>query len=134
VFEDGIRPRYPVELGEELAFRLQLLDDRLDHEVAVREVGEVCCQRQARERCVALVLRQAPLLHPAREVALDRRASPLGEGRLDLAPNGVMPRDDRNLRDARAHRSQPDDSYSHAHDPMRRGDSRTIRHALVTLV
>ena len=33
--------RDPVELGEQLALRLELLDDRLDHEVAVREVADV---------------------------------------------------------------------------------------------
>ena len=32
-------PRDPVELGEQLALRLELLDDRLDDEIAVGEVG-----------------------------------------------------------------------------------------------
>jgi hypothetical protein len=39
--ENGIRATAPLELAEERAFGLQLLDDRLDHEVAVREPGHI---------------------------------------------------------------------------------------------
>ena len=38
-------PADPLELGEERLLRLELLDDRLDHEVAVGEVGELGRQR-----------------------------------------------------------------------------------------
>jgi hypothetical protein len=49
---------------EELALRGELLDDRLDHEVAVGEVAEVGRRLEASERGVALVLRALGLFPP----------------------------------------------------------------------
>ena len=62
--EHGVGPADPVELGEELALRLQLLDDRLDHEVAVGEVVELGGQGQPADRLVPRRLRRAGLSRP----------------------------------------------------------------------
>ena len=61
-------PGHPVELGEELALGLELLDDRLDHEGAVREVGDFGGERQPGGRLVALHPPLALLLGGAAEV------------------------------------------------------------------
>ena len=66
------------------------------------------------ERRVALVARQALLLDGASEVALDRRASALRELHRHLAADRLVPGGDADLRDARAHRSEPDDADFHA--------------------
>jgi len=47
----------PLELGEEGPLRVQFLHDRLDHEITVRQVGELGRRDQAGDRSVALVLR-----------------------------------------------------------------------------
>ena len=61
----------PVELGEGLALRLELLDDRLDHEIAVGEVRELGRERQPADRGVALLGRHLPFLDGTAEVVLD---------------------------------------------------------------
>ena len=69
--EHGVRAADPVELGEELPLRAELLDDRLDHEVAVGEVGEVGREREPRDGVVARALLELPLLDLAREEVAD---------------------------------------------------------------
>ena len=73
-------------------------------------------QRQPAERGVALVRVSAPSRLRV-EVALDRRASALRELQRHLAADRVVARRDADLRDARAHRSEPDDADSRAGDP-----------------
>ena len=107
--EHGVGPADPVELGEELPLRLELLDDRLDHEVAVGEVVELGRQRQPPDRRVARALLQLPLLDLAREEVRDPAARLLGQLERDLAADGVHARLDAELRDPGAHRAQPDD-------------------------
>jgi hypothetical protein len=53
--EDRVRCDEPVELGEHLPLRLELLDDRLDHEVAPGQVGEVGRVRQSPESSIPLL-------------------------------------------------------------------------------
>ena len=53
--EDRVGPHEAVELGEHLALRLELLDDRLDHEIAVGQVGEL-----GREATAGRASRRAP--------------------------------------------------------------------------
>ena len=60
-----------LQLGEQLALRLELLDDRLDHEVAAGEAGELGREREVGRGRVARVLRQLPLLDLAREEVRD---------------------------------------------------------------
>ena len=48
-----------VELGEDLALDGLVLHDRLDHELAVGQVGEIGGERQLRQRGVAIALRSA---------------------------------------------------------------------------
>ena len=90
-------------------FGLELLDDRLDHDVAVGERREVGRQReQADVEGVDLAL-----LDLAREEVVDAAARRLPQLVGHLATDGLEARLDRKLRDARAHRPQPDDSDLH---------------------
>jgi len=107
--QDRLRLDDPVQRGKECALGLQLLDDRLDHEVAPAEVCDVSGQPEPPERRVALVLREPSLLDAARQVVLDRRAAPLAELLGDLAADGLEAGLDAELRDTGAHRAQPDD-------------------------
>ena len=100
-----------VERGEQLLLRLDLLDDRLDDEVAAGEVAQIRRDPQPAECRVHLVLRQSTLLDPAREIALDRRAALLGELVRDLAPDRFDPCLHADLGDSRTHRPEAD----HAH-------------------
>ena len=115
--EHGVRTRDAVELGEQLPLRLELLDDRLDHEIAVREVGEVRREREPRKCRVALVGPHPSLLDASAQVALDRRAPPFGELQRDLPADGVVPCRDGDLRDPRPHRPEPHDADLHGRDP-----------------
>ncbi len=108
--ENGIGPADPVELGEELALRLQLLDDRLDHEVAVRKVVELGRQREPPDRLVARALLQLALLDLAREEVRDPAVRLLGQLERHLPADGVHACLDAELRDPGAHRAQPDDT------------------------
>ena len=71
--------------------QLELLERRLDHEVTVGKIGEVCRERQASERRVALVPGEAALFDATGEVTLDRRAPALPELGLDFAPDRLEP-------------------------------------------
>ena len=83
--ENCVRPDDAVELGEDLALRLELLDDRLDHEVALREVGELGREAQPPERRVTLLGRGLALL--------DRRGR--RSARSSHAPSRRAPRSPR---------------------------------------
>jgi hypothetical protein len=107
--EHCVGPADPLELGEKLPLRTKLLDDRLDHDLAVRERREVCRQReQADVEGVDLAF-----LDLARQEVLDAAAGRLPQLVGHLAAHGLETRLDRKLRDARAHRPQPDDSDLH---------------------
>ena len=69
--EDGVRAADPLELGEELPLRLELLDDRLDHDVAVGEVAELGRQREPAHGGISLDLLEQSLLGLAREEVPD---------------------------------------------------------------
>ena len=71
----------PLELGEELPLRLELLDDRLDHEVAVGEVAELGRQREPAHRVVARRLLELPLVDLAGEEVADPLARLLAPAR-----------------------------------------------------
>ncbi len=108
--EDRVRPRDPVELGKGLPLRPELLDDRLDHEIAVGEILELGREGQSRERGVPLLGGHLPLLDRAAEVVLDRPAGALAQLVAHLAADRLVPGLGRNLRDSGAHRAEPDDS------------------------
>ena len=65
--EHRIRTADARELGEELLLGGELLDDRLDDEVAVGEIGELSRRRQERE----VERLDLSLLHLAREEVAD---------------------------------------------------------------
>ena len=106
--EHGVGAADPVELREELLLRRELLDDRLDHEVAVREVGQLGRERESSDRLVARGLLELPLLDLAREEVADPVARLLGELHADLAADRVEAGFDAELRDPGAHRAEPD--------------------------
>ena len=55
-----------VEVAKDGALHFEVLDDRLDHEVAVGEVAQFGRRRDAREDCVGLFARCACPSRPAR--------------------------------------------------------------------
>ena len=117
----GVRRQHRVptadalELGEELALRAEFLHDRLDDEVAVGEVGELGRRREERE----VERLDLALLDLARQEVADAVACALPEVGGHLQPDGLDPRFDAELRDARAHGPQADDSDFHRRDPNR---------------
>ena len=73
--EDRVRTHDPLELGEERVLGVEILDDRLDHEVAVRKGGELGREgRAAREPPTARRSSFAPCRPSAGESARSDRA------------------------------------------------------------
>ena len=108
--QDCLRPNDAVELGEGLPLRLELLDDRLDHQIAVGEIRELGRERQPADRGVALLGCHLPLLDRTAEVVLDRPAGTLAELLAHLAAHGLEAGLGRDLRDPRSHRPETDHS------------------------
>src|SRR4029453_3276515 len=96
---------------------LRLLDERLDREVAVGEVGELGREREAAERRVAFVGSRIALLYRTPDVVLDRPAGAFAKVVADLAADRLEARLGRDLRDPGAHRAQADDSHPTNHTP-----------------
>ena len=101
-----------VERGEQLALGADLLDDRLDHELAAGQRGEIGREREARERGVALVLAAQALLDAPREARLDARARALERGIVDIAADHLAAALQQHLGDARPHRAESDDAHA----------------------
>ena len=74
------------------------------------EVGELGREREPRDGGVALRLLELSLLDLAGEEVLDPVARPLAELRRHLAADGLEAGLDAELRDAGAHRAEPDDA------------------------
>ena len=108
--EHGSRVADPFELDEERALRAELLHDRLDHEVARREVGEVGRRRQAPERGLALVLRLLSLFDLPGEKVADPPRGGVGEVCRHLPADDLEAGFDPDLRDSGPHRAEADDS------------------------
>jgi hypothetical protein len=87
---------------------LQLLDDRLDDEVAAREVGERRRRREARERGLPLLRRHPLLIHLPLEEVGDARGRRVSELVGHLAPDDLVTGLDGQLRDPAAHGAQAD--------------------------
>src|SRR5207244_9400721 len=98
-----------IELRERLTLELEIFENCLDDEIAVREVGEVRRQRQARKRRIALRFPEPALLDSARKVTLDGRAAPLTELFIDLTPDGLESGLNAHLCNPGPHRPEPDD-------------------------
>ena len=111
--EDRVRADDPLELGEELELRVELLDDRLDHEVAVREVGELGRQRRATPSADS---RSSAVIVLLVDLALEEVRDPLARLRAelvrDLAADGLVAGLDGQLRDPGAHGAETDDADS----------------------
>ncbi len=125
--EDGVPPAEALELDEQRALRLELLDDRLDHEVAVDELGHLGRRPQPPERGVARVLRELALLDLAREEVPDALGRGLAQLVADLPPDDVEAGLDRDLRDPGPHRPETDDTdppYVHGRRIYREGRAR----------
>ena len=102
-------PQTPLELGEELLLRGELLDDRLDHEVAAGEIRELGRQREPPTRRRG-VCSSCPFSTLRVRKCVDPVARLLCELDGDLAADGVEAGLDAELRDTRAHRAQADDA------------------------
>ncbi len=90
-----------------LELRVELLDDRLDHEIAVREVGELRRQRKQSQRRFTLARSHPLLVHLALEEVRDPLLRLRAERIRDLATDGLVARFDCQLRDPGAHGTEP---------------------------
>ena len=105
--EDRIGANDPLELVEEIELRAELLDDRLDHEITVREVGELRRQRKQSQRRFTLARGHPLLVHLALEEVRDPLLRLRAERIRDLATDGLIARFDCQLRDPGAHGTEP---------------------------
>jgi hypothetical protein len=112
--EDRGRRQDAVELAEELALDVEVLERGLDHELAAGKVGELSGEREAPEGRVLLVLREAFLLDPAREVVVDAPARGLAELERHIAADDLETGLEADLRNPGTHRAEPD--YADASD------------------
>ncbi len=106
--EDRIGTADPVQIREESELRLELFDDRLDHEVAVCERLELGDRRETTHGGVALVPGYQALVDLAAEELRDARGSSGAELGRDLPSDRLVARLDRELGDPRAHRTEAD--------------------------
>ena len=106
-----LRPADSLERREELPLRLELLDDRLDHELAAGEVLEVGSQGEAAERGVDRRLIQLAFLHLAGEKVRDPVPRPVRQVGAHLASDGLDAGLETQLHDPGTHGTEAD----HAH-------------------
>ena len=99
-----------LELGEERELRVEILDDRLDHEVTVGERGELDRQRQPFERGPVVTRGQLPFVDLPLQVVRDPILCLLPQFTRDLAADHLVAGLDRELRDAGPHSAEPDDA------------------------
>ena len=98
--EDRSRRAQPVERAEHLLFRGHLLDDGLDHEVAVLQVLERRGATHPAASRLRVVLRQLGRLHDARERGIDPGEALVEKWLRDLAHDRLVARLGAHLRDA----------------------------------
>src|SRR4029077_16148691 len=103
--EDRFRPADAVETFEQVALRLEVLGDRLAHQMRPASRLERCGGVQPGERLVALWGFELALLDEALESLLDVVDAAVDEVVVDLADRYVESMADRRLRDPRAHQA-----------------------------
>ena len=105
------RRAHGVEPREELLLERHALEDRLDHELALRERAELGRALEPRELRAERRLRQPPAAERRRAPVARRDAPARGRGRVRarLDERDGHARVDEGLRDARAHRAAADD-------------------------
>lgn len=117
-----------LELAEQLLFRLELFEHRLDDERAVRQLGEAVRGVQPGACRVPVGGGEPVLLDEPVEARADRFGRRVGTpGNRVVEPHGVA-RDERDLGDALAHGAGADDGHGaaeveccHVRDPPARG-------------
>ena len=109
--QDGLLGTDGAEGGEELPLGADVLDDRLDHELAPGEPAELAHERQPPERAAPLVLAAPALLHAAREPA-SMRPRALERRVVDVAADHLEAALEQHLRDARPHLPEADDTHA----------------------
>ena len=105
-------PQMPSSAAKSSRLARDLLDDRLDHELAAREPVEVGHERQPLERGAPLLVAALPLLDAPREPALDARPRALERGVVDVAADDLAAALEQHLGDARPHRAEADDAHA----------------------
>src|ERR1700730_12732893 len=103
--EDRLRPADAVEAFEEVALRLEVLGDSLDHEVGPARRLKRRRRVQPGQRLVALCGFELAFLDETLESLLDVLDAAVDEGVVDLADRHVEAMADRRLRDPRAHQA-----------------------------
>ena len=90
---------------------VEVLDNRLDDEVAVLEIVEARRALQIAERLVARVRRDLSLVDAVGQELLDPPQPLLEKGLLDLADDRLVAGLRRDLRDAGAHEAAAEDAH-----------------------
>ncbi len=94
--------------AKNVLLRAELLDDRLDHEIALGEVGEIGGEPHTAERSLARLRGHLLLVHLALEEVRDLVAGFIAQIRGDLAADGLVACFDRQLCNPCAHRAETD--------------------------
>ena len=102
-----------LERDEELVLDGEILERGFDHDVAVRQIGQLGRHLQTRDRRVARFLLECSLLDLPRQEVCDLNARRFATVGVDLTPDRVEARLDRELRDPGAHRAEADDADLH---------------------
>ena len=110
--ENRVGPDDPLEVTKELELGAEVFHDRLDHEIAVGEVGEVGRQRKRPERVFALDRPHLLLVDLALEKVRDAVSRLLCELDRHFATDGLEAGFDRQLRDTGAHGAEAHDADS----------------------
>ncbi len=109
--QHGLWDDHLLELPKELPLRVELLDDRLDDELAAGQVGELRGRREPIQRRISLLGGRPALFDSSAEVVGDPLAGPLGKLLAHLSADRLDPSLNAHLRDPGAHRAEPDDAH-----------------------
>src|SRR5436190_14519425 len=99
-----------VELGGERPLRLEVLDDRLDYQIAGAERAELRRERQPSERSISLLRGDSLLLDRTAEVMADPVVGPLAELDADVHADRLETGLRADLGDSGSHRSEAHDA------------------------
>ena len=109
--QDALLADDGVERSEQRLLGIQALDDRLDHQVDPRKLGQVADDRNARGRARGVVLGQLALRGQRRQGRGDRAPRFRRGIGLDVEDRDVESRLRRDLCDAASHQAGADDGY-----------------------
>ncbi len=100
-----------VEFREEILLRLEVLDDRFNDEIRIRDRFEIDHGIDSRERFVHFLLRELLLVDTSLQVLRDRRHRAVQVLLFHVHQSDVEVRESRHVGDSVPHRAATDDTY-----------------------